>query len=118
MSVNPKRRAAHRALIPCNRTPAAALPGVYKRGSRYVYSYRYCGQRKWGSAATKNAARKVKAAVETDIRRGDHRAGRDVSFADYAAEWVDTYQGRTSRGLDAQTRAEYGRALRARAVPP
>jgi hypothetical protein len=46
------------------------VPGVYKRGSRYVYSYRDRGEQKWGSAATKTAARKAKAAAETDVRRG------------------------------------------------
>lgn len=93
------------------------VPGVYRRGSRYVYSYRHRGRQKWGSAATKTAARRAKAAVETDIRRGEHREGRTVTFETYALEWVATYQGRTSRGVDAGTREEYMRSLKARAIP-
>jgi integrase len=93
------------------------VPGVYKRGSRYVYSYRHRGKQKWGSAATKAAARREKHAAETDVARGEHRDGRTVTFSAYALEWLETYQGRTARGLDAGTREGYRQCVTARAIP-
>jgi hypothetical protein len=39
-----------------------------------------------------------------------------VTFERYALEWIDTYQGRTSRGVDAGTREEYRRSLKGRAA--
>ena len=40
-----------------------------------------------------------------------------VFFADYAREWLRTYQGRTSRGIRAATKADYDRDLERYAIP-
>jgi len=36
--------------------------GIYKRGGRYVFSYRLIGKQRWESARTLDEARKLKAA--------------------------------------------------------
>jgi hypothetical protein len=45
-------------------------PGVFKRGSRYVFSYRVDGKQRWESCRTLEEARRAKAARQTDIGRG------------------------------------------------
>jgi hypothetical protein len=37
-------------------------PGVFKRGSRYVFSYRVDGEQRWESCCTLDEARRAKAA--------------------------------------------------------
>jgi integrase len=87
-------------------------PGIYKRGGRYSFTYRdNRGQTRWGSAATMAEAKATRASLTADVARGEYRALSRVSFADYAAEWIASYQGRTSRGLREQTRRDYRRAL-------
>ena len=46
-------------------------PGIYKRGSRYVFSYRVDGKQRWESCRTLEEARRAKAARQTDIGRGE-----------------------------------------------
>ena len=46
-------------------------PGIFKRGGRYVFSYRVEGEQKWESARTLDEARRAKAARTTDIERGE-----------------------------------------------
>lgn len=89
-----------------------ATPGIYKRGSRYVVTFRdpYGKQRK-RSARTLAEARDVKAQLTADVRRGEYRALARVTFVDYAGEWIDSYGGRTSRGIREATRADYRKQL-------
>jgi integrase len=89
-----------------------STPGVYKRGSRYVVVFRDPGgrQRK-RSARTLAEARDLKATLRADVSRGEYRTLSRVTFADYAPEWIASYQGRTSRGFRETTRAEYARDL-------
>ena len=81
-----------------------AVPGVYRRGGRYVFSYRVRGRQRWGSAPTLSEARRLKRQKETDADRGEHRDVATVGFAEHARRWIDSYQGRTARGLKEQTR--------------
>ena len=93
-------------------------PGIYKRGSRYVVVFRDPhGQQRKRSARTLAEARDLKATLTADVRRGEYRALSKVSFADYAAEWIDSYQGRTSRGIRPETLADYRTDLEREAVP-
>jgi hypothetical protein len=46
-------------------------PGIYKRGSRYVFAYRVDGKQRWESCRTLDEARRAKAARATDIGRGE-----------------------------------------------
>jgi integrase len=88
------------------------VPGVFKRGSRYVVVYRDPqGRQRKRSARTLAEARDLKATLRADVSRGEYRALSRVTFADYAPEWISNYQGRTSRGFRDTTRAEYARDL-------
>lgn len=93
------------------------VPGVFRRGSRYVYSYRHRGKQRWGTAATKADAKRAKRNAETDIERGEHRDASPVRFADHARRWIDAYQGRTNRGFKEKTRTAYRAALENYAIP-
>ncbi len=93
-------------------------PGVYKRGSRYVVTYRDPrGIPRKRSARTLAEARDLKAAVTADVRRGDYREQTRISFAAYAEEWMQTFQGRTSSGIRPETLADYRADLRREAIP-
>jgi len=94
-----------------------ATPGIYKRGRRYVVTFRdpYGKQRK-RSARTLAEARDVKAQLTADVRRGEYRALAKVTFAVYAAEWIDSYAGRTSRGIREATRSDYRKQVE-QAIP-
>lgn len=95
-----------------------SVPGIYRRGSRYVVVYRDpAGRQRKRSARTLAEARDVKAALRADVARGEYRALSRVTFAEYAAEWVEHYAGRTARGLREETRRDYRRAIERRAVP-
>lgn len=49
-------------------------PGIYRRGSRYVVTFHdHNGTPRKRSAATLAQARDLKAALTTDVRRGDYR---------------------------------------------
>jgi integrase len=87
-------------------------PGIYRRGSRYVVTFRdLSGRQCKRSAPTLAAARDLKAQLVADVSRGDYRTQSRVRFPDYCDEWLATYQGRTSTGIREDTLAEYRRAL-------
>ena len=95
-----------------------SVPGVYRRGGRYVVMYRDAGgrQRK-RSTATLAEARLIKSEVETDLARGEYREQSRVRFDEYAREWARTYRGRTSRGIRPNTLAEYAEDLELHVIP-
>jgi integrase len=88
-------------------------PGIYKRGNRYVFSYRdAAGKQRWGeSCRTLEEARRAKAARTTDIERGEFEARSRVTLHEYAKDWIERYQGRGRRGFRENTRDEYRRQL-------
>jgi integrase len=92
-------------------------PGIYKRGNRYVVTARARGRQVKRFARTLAEARDVKAALRADVARGEYRQLSRVTFADYAAEWIDTYTGRTQRGIREATRDSYRREIERRATP-
>lgn len=81
-------------------------PGVYKRGNRYVVVYYVEGRQRRESAPNFELARKLKAAREADVSRGEFHEQSRTSFAEYAIEWVERYQGR-GRGFRESTRDNY-----------
>ncbi len=85
-------------------------PGIYKRGSRYVFAYRVDGKQRWESCRTLDEARRAKAARATDIGRGEFEERSRITLHDYAREWIERYQGTGRRGFREETRSEY-RAL-------
>jgi integrase len=93
-------------------------PGIYKRGGRYVAVYRDGrGHQRKAFAKTLKEARRVKAAKTTDVNRGEHRELSQETFAAYAPKWIDTYGGRTKRGIGSDTRDDYRKALERHAIP-
>jgi integrase len=87
-----------------------ATPGIFKRGSRYVFSYRIDGRQRWESARTLDEARNVRSERITDANRGELEQRSTVTLHEYAREWVERYQGTGRRGFREETRSEY-RAL-------
>jgi integrase len=86
-------------------------PGIWKRGSRYVFSYRVAGKQRWESCRTLDEARLAKSARTVDIERGEFDGRSRVTLHEYALEWIDRYQGRGRRGFRENTRDEYRRLL-------
>ena len=86
-------------------------PGIFKRGRRYVFSYRVEGKQRWESARTLAAAREAKSARATDIGRGEFEPRSRLTLKEYASDWIERYQGRGRRGFRENTRIEYRRQL-------
>jgi integrase len=86
-------------------------PGVYKRGSRYVFRYRVNGIQRWESCRTLEAARRAKQARHTDIARGEFEERSRVTLHEYVREWIERHQGRGRRGFREGTRDEYRRQI-------
>jgi integrase len=82
-------------------------PGIYKRGSRYVFAYRVDGKQRWESCRTLDEARRAKAARATDIGRGEFEERSRITLHEYAREWIERYQGTGRRGFREETRSEY-----------
>ena len=47
-------------------------PGIFKRGSRYLFTYRAGGKQRWKSARTLEEARRRKAERLADVGRGEY----------------------------------------------
>jgi len=92
-------------------------PGVYRRGKSYVVRYRHRGQERKRFARTYDEARALKATLTADIRRGEHRESSTLTFEQYALDWIDSYQGRTTRGFRESTRVGYRRTIETKAIP-
>src|SRR3954468_16938695 len=92
-------------------------PGIYKVGQRYEWQSWRGGPR--GMVGTLDEAReaKAKALAARDAHTASAPTGARSTFGAYALEWIGGYQGRTSRGLDEGTRADYRRDLERYAVP-
>ena len=85
-------------------------PGLFKRGSRYVFSYRVNGKQRWESFRTLDEARRAKSARITDIGRGEFVERSRITLHAYVNDWIERYQGTGKRGFREETRSEY-RAL-------
>jgi len=88
-------------------------PGVYKRGNRYVVTWRHRGKPKKEFFRTYAEAREAKGKRNA----GDRRPTTKVRFGSYFAKWIVTYAGRTARGFSESTRPEYRRAIEDHAIP-
>lgn len=86
-------------------------PGIYRRGSKYVFSIRIDGKQKWESFDTLLQARTAKRAREAARDAGTLVALSNETVAEYADQWCTTYVGRTRRGFREATRAEYRRQI-------
>jgi integrase len=87
-------------------------PGIYKRGGSYVVVGRDLrGRQVKRFSKTLAEARVKKAELRADVARGEYRRTSRISFAEYAASWIATYDGRTARGIRAGTIRSYRRDL-------
>ena len=86
-------------------------PGIYRRGGRYLFSYRVNGKQKWESTRTLTEAQRLKARRVVDADRGELQERSRLTFREYAAEWVESYTGRGSGGFRESTREDYRRDL-------
>jgi integrase len=86
-------------------------PGIYRRGSRYVFVYRADGKQRWETCRTLDEARRAKAARSTEVARGEFEQRSRVTLSEYALDWVERYQGRGRRGFRESTRADYKRII-------
>lgn len=92
-------------------------PGIFKRGDRYVFSYRVEGKQRWESARTLDEARRLRARRSASIDEGSYQPQTRERFVDYSLAWVGRYQGNGRRGFTEDTRAEYRRDLERYAIP-
>jgi len=81
--------------------------GIWKRGGRYVFSYRLNGKQRWESARTLSEAQRLKARRAADADRGELHERSRLTFREYAEEWVEAYTGRGSNGFRESTREGY-----------
>ncbi|HKZ13230.1 MAG TPA: site-specific integrase [Solirubrobacterales bacterium] len=88
-------------------------PGVYRRGNRYVVTWRHRGKPKKEFFRTYAEAREAKGKRNA----GDRRPTTKVRFGTYFSNWIDTYAGRTARGFSESTRPEYRRPIDDHAMP-
>ena len=88
-------------------------PGIYKRGSRYVVVWRHRGKQHKSFHRTYEEAREAKGRRAA----GDSRPASREAFEEYAREWLDTYRGRTARGLAERTRRTYRRDMERWTIP-
>jgi hypothetical protein len=99
------------------KTEKTRVPGVYRHGDAYLYTYRVSGRQRWGRAASLDDARRAKRQAEADADRGELVDLTRVRFGDYARDWIAHYPGRTSRGFRESTRAAYRQMLADRVIP-
>jgi integrase len=98
----------HRRMIPVD-----GHPGIYKRGNRYVVTWKHRGKPRKSFHRTLSEARRAKAKRAS----GDTEPIARQRFDAYARAWVESYQGRTRRGISEPTRASYRDALERFAIP-
>jgi hypothetical protein len=83
------------------------VPGVYRRGSKFVVVYRVDGRQRKQSADTLTQARAIK--LERD---GEARAlRRGPTLHGFSLAWLDRYAGTGRDSVRASTRREYRRLL-------
>lgn len=88
-------------------------PGVYRRGTRYPFVWRdAAGKQRWGTEATMLGAKKEKGRKE-----GTPYYSNTVLAHIYLLEWIDRYQGRTSKGFREESRREYRGSIEGHLIP-
>jgi integrase len=98
--------------------PIDGHPGFYRRNGLVCFRFRdRRGRQRWESAKTIKEALRKKVQRQVEVERGEYRDGSRERFSDYARSWIDTYQGRTSRGVGETTRNDYRRRIEQDAIP-
>src|SRR4051812_31013182 len=93
-------------------------PGIYKRGSSYVVTYRDPdGVQRKQAFPSISAARAFKASVASEKARGEFVAPTTTTLAEYCADWLPRYSGRTTRGIREQTKEGYAGQMQRHVLP-
>lgn len=98
---------------PAPKMERTSTPGIFKRGSRYVVVWHHRGRQHKKAFRTKTEAN----AEHGKHLRGDTAPTTRATFEDYALEWLETYSGRTGRGIGKTTMASYRQAIKRHAIP-
>src|SRR3954451_17697905 len=86
--------------------------GIYQRGDTFTFRYRdRRGIVRRGTATTLTEAKDALEDARSAVRRGEHSAGRTQTLTEYGASWIETYRGRTSRGIRPETVKDYKAVL-------
>lgn len=93
--------------------PVEGHPGIFRKGDRYQVRWRHHGRQRAKSFRTLTEAVRFKARTIT----GDTQPTSREPFRRYATRWLDTYSGRTARGLSPRTRESYRDAITRLAIP-
>ena len=92
-----------------------ATPGIYRKvGAKakpYVVVYRAAGKQRKEACRTLDEARKLKAARNADVARGEFQTPTKITLREFLTEWIDRYTGNGKRGFRENTREEYRRLL-------
>ena len=88
-------------------------PGVFKRGDSYIVRWKFRGQSHKQFFPTYAEAREFK----RSLSGAGKRPTTAQTVADYYEGWIDSYRGRTARGLEATTRDEYRRSFALHVLP-
>ena len=92
-------------------------PGIYQAEAvDTASSSRSTASRSKRAAKTLAEARAIKASLTADVLRGEYRELSRETFGSYASRWIETYSGRTERGVNEQTIADYRTRLQADAI--
>lgn len=94
-------------------TAVEGHPGIFQKGSRFQVRYRHNGRQVAKSFRTLSEARRFRGKVEA----GEAQPTSSEPFRTYARRWLETYGGRTNRGLSPTTRAAYKDAVERLAIP-
>jgi integrase len=87
--------------------------GIFEKGDRYQVRYRHHGRQVAKSFRTLSEAKRFKGTVDS----GEARPSASTPFKTYATEWLDSYKGRTSKGLTQTTKDGYRDAVERLAIP-
>jgi integrase len=95
--------------------PVPKNPGIYYRGKSYVVRWKDRGVPHKQFFSKLDLAREFKGSL--DSGKTTRRPLASDTVADYYYGWLDSYRGRTSRGLEESSRREYEISFRLHILP-
>jgi integrase len=106
---NTKPTGAPRASLKMEKT---SVPGVFKRGTKYVITYRdRTGRQRKESFRTLTEAKKAKTARTASVDDGSYQPTTNLLLHEHAPAWLAAYRGKSGRGFRENTRSDYADLL-------
>jgi integrase len=104
-----------------------STPGIFRRhvkdcpnidgkgrcSCNYAVPRRHRGRQRMETYRTFEAARTAKGQQDA----GETKPKSKITFGEYFVDWIEVYAGRTERGFEEETRAEYRRSIENDALP-